>query len=100
MRFCNLQAMEKQENKTLHPVDENALFFRRGRSGSGCTELQESTLREIQERTASLMSEANHQRTRQSSVLFAPAPALPNLPDARAPHLNGEAREPKPSLRL
>lgn len=91
MRFCNLQAREKQENKTLYPADENALFFRRGRSGSGRSELQESTLREIQERTAPLLNEAN-QRLIKQALEFPPPPAkVENQPDSKAPHQNGHA---------
>jgi hypothetical protein len=99
MRFCNLQAREKQENNTPYPVDENALFFRRGRTGSGRSELQESTLREIHERTASLLNEANHRQMKQSSELLAPAMVVPNPSGAGAPPRNGEAREPKISPR-
>jgi len=86
MRFCNLQAMEKKENDTEHPRDENALFFRRGQNGSGRQELKESTLREIQDRTASWIREANERHAQQSSALTVPA--------APAPVKNGEVSEP------
>jgi len=106
MRFCNMQAMEKQENKTPYPADENALFFRRGCSGSGRADLQESTLREIQERTAPLLKEANHRQMIQSSELPSPATAVLNQSDTQAPYRNkevtrnGEVKETEISSRL
>ena len=105
MEFGKLQAMEKQENKSRHPADEQKLFFRNGCSGSGRAELQEATLREIRQRTASLMNEANHRRMKQPSEHPAPAMAVANPSGAEAPHRNGEAvrneeaRESRISLR-
>jgi hypothetical protein len=99
MRFCSLQAREKQENKTSHPVDENTLFFRRGRTGAGRSELQESTLREIHERTASLLNEANRRYMMQFSEPLAPATPVPILSGAGASVRNGEATEPGISSR-
>ena len=58
MRFSNLQAMEKKANQTAYPIDERALFFRRGRIGSGQSDLQEATVQEIRRRTADLVTEA------------------------------------------
>jgi len=91
MQFDKLQAMEIQQNKTRNLANEQKLFFRRGCTGSGRAELQESTLREIQQQTASLMSEANHHRMKQPSEHPVPVMAATDP----APLRNGEAREPK-----
>jgi hypothetical protein len=95
MRFCNLQAKERQENKTPYPVDENALFFRHGRSGSGRSQLMESTVREIHERTASLLNEANHRQMNQLLLHPVPVKEVPIPSNPEAPLRNGEARESK-----
>lgn len=71
MRFSNLQAMEKNATKANDPIDENALFFRRGRPGSGQSDLQKSTLREIHDRTAALIQEANDRQMKQASEFSA-----------------------------
>jgi hypothetical protein len=99
MQFANLQELEIQTNKTRNRTNGNALFFRRGRTGSGRSELQESTLREIHERTASLLNEANDRQMKQSSEPLAPATVAPNQSGAGAPPRNEEAREPKISPR-
>jgi hypothetical protein len=100
MKFCNLQALERQENKNPYPADENALFFRRGRSGSGRSELQESTLQEIRRRTASLVGEAEQRRLKQIPPQLADGKVVLNLAGAQAPLRNGEAKEAEISLRL
>lgn len=93
MQFRKLQAMEIQANKTRNPASEQKLFFRRGGLGSGCVELQESTVREIRQRTASLMNEANRRRMKQPSEQPAPAVVFANPSGAEGQRRNGEARE-------
>ena len=90
MRFDKLQTMEAEENKTRLSAAETQLFFRRGYPGSGRSELQDATLRDIQDRTAPLFDEANrrmNQRTEQS----APATPILNHSDVRADQRNGHA---------
>jgi hypothetical protein len=95
MQFDKLQAMEIQANKTRNPAQEQKLFFRRGGFGSGCAELQESTVQEIRQRTASLMSEANQRRMKQPSEHPGPVMAVGSPSGAEGPRRNGEAGEPK-----
>jgi len=99
MQFGKLQAMETQANKSRSPAGKQGLFFRRGGVGSGCAELQESTVREIQERTASLLSEAKHRRMKQSSVHPAPALAAPVLSEIEGSLRNGDSRDANIRLR-
>jgi hypothetical protein len=93
MKFDKLQAMEIKANTNLNPAGDQNLFFRRGMLGSGCAELQESTVREIRERTASLMNEAENRRMKQPAQH--PAPPMKTLNQSRAerPLRNREARE-------
>jgi hypothetical protein len=97
MQFCKLQDLEIQANKARNLSQEQNLFFRRGRQGSGDAELKESTLQEIRQRTASLLSEANHHQMKQPSQqpLFAEKP----LRNGEARH-NGEVAAPLISSRL
>ena len=100
MQFGKLQAMEREGHKNLHSPGEQKLFFRRGRVGSGRVELQDSTLREIQRQTASLMTQANHYRMQQQSPYLAPAKAVPNSADSKPPFRHGAstATEISPQL--
>jgi hypothetical protein len=66
MQFAKLQKMERQEQTTADTGSGNEFFFRRGRSGAGRTELQESTLQEIGQRTAALVEEARQRSLKQS----------------------------------
>jgi hypothetical protein len=62
MQFSKLQALEASTRP-----NEEVVFFRRGRKGSGRSELQESTMNFIQERTAQLMEQANRRVLMQQS---------------------------------
>jgi hypothetical protein len=97
MQFDKMQAMELESNKTRNPANGLELFFRRGCPGSGRAELQESTLREIREQTASLINEADRRQMKQPPELIVPAAMAPNGSRARAPLPNGEARESRTS---
>ncbi|MGP8201703.1 MAG: sulfotransferase domain-containing protein [Limisphaerales bacterium] len=99
MQFGKLQAMETQANKTSSPAGKQSLFFRRGGVGSGCAELQESTVREIRERTASLLCEANLRRMKQLSMHPAPALGTPIPLETEGLHRNGESKDANVPLR-
>jgi len=68
MQFNKLQAIEARE--AFH---EEALSFRRGRRGSGQTELQAATLAEIQNRTAHLLEQAHSRAMMQQALERNPA---------------------------
>jgi hypothetical protein len=93
MQFGKLQAMEIQQNKNRPPAKEQKLFFRRGGPGSGRIELQESTVLEIQQRTAALMSEVTQRRMKQPSEHPAHATTTPSPSATEAPFPNGKPRE-------
>ena len=101
MQFAKLQAMEIERNKTRSPGTERKLFFRRGATGSGQDQLQESTLREISQQTDSLSREADLRLPKQSSAHPEPAIVVGSPPEAKASIQNGkairneESREPK-----
>lgn len=99
MQFGKLQAMEAQVNRIRNHDGERGLFFRRGGVGSGCAELKESTVREIRERTASLLCEANRRRMKQSTAHPTPSSAEPIPSETEGPHRNGEARDATVPLR-
>lgn len=92
MRFCNLQAMEKEEKNEIHPANENALFFRRGCSGSGRAELRESTLKEIRERSADLLNKANQLQSTQNTEFSVPVMRIRNKSTVQ-PAANGKPRD-------
>jgi hypothetical protein len=106
MQFGKLQKMEIQTNKTRDLNHQQNLFFRRGCSGSGHAELQESTLLEIRQKTASLFSQADHRRMIQPSHHHGSPTVVPNPSDATASlrngksHPNGKAAESIISPRL
>jgi len=93
MQFDKLQAMEARLYGTLNPLGGQKRFFRRGGAGSGCAELQESTVREIRQRTAALLKEADCRRMKQSSARPAPVPAAPHPSNVAEPNGNGGAKE-------
>jgi hypothetical protein len=68
MQFSKLQAVEARSL-----ADEEAFFFRRGCKGAGRAELQESTMRLIEEGTAPLMERANARVLTQQSLHANPA---------------------------
>lgn len=76
MNFKNLHAMERQEHESQQPANANEFFFRRGRPGSGRDELKEATVKEIQERTAAVLANANGRQLTQSQERRA-APSAP-----------------------
>jgi hypothetical protein len=61
MRFGNLQALEARDSSARPPV------FRRGRTGSGSTELKAATLTEIRRRTNDLLTKAGECVARQKA---------------------------------
>ena len=67
MQFNKLQAME-----TRSRFNEEPFFFRRGCKGSGRSELQESTMNLILEKTARLMEQANARVMAQQALQGAP----------------------------
>ena len=80
MKFVKLQAMEMQESQFDFNSNERNLFFRRGCSGSGRTELPDSTLQEIHKLTGAIFDQANQRQASQP----ANHPASPG-PDSRTP---------------
>ncbi len=99
MQFSKLQAIEIQVNKTGGQTNQQRLFFRRGCPGSGCAELQESTLQEIRRQTASWLREANERQIKLLSARPAPATVVLTPSGATAPHRNGAGWESEISPR-
>jgi hypothetical protein len=99
MEFSNLQASERKAKQDGDPVGDHQPFFRRGGVGAGCAELKDSTLREIRDRTAALLKEANDRQAGQTADRPTPVLGVPNPPTSRGAHRNGEARDLKASPR-
>ena len=83
MRFGNLQALEARDSAARPPV------FRRGRTGSGSTELKPATVTEIRRRTNDLLAKADECVARQNPRDAQPDRIDDAMPVWRSPSLNG-----------
>jgi hypothetical protein len=94
MQFSKLQALEASTR-----TNEEVFFFRRGCQGSGRSELQETTMNIIQERTAHLMEQA-HARVLMQQAQGRPASSKTTRIRRDAAFQNQHAKPVSPATKL